>query len=90
MSILPIVFEFSLGLMAISLVITFVRLVKGPSIPDRVVALDLVTMIIAAMMAVYMMYTDQAVFLDAIVILALIAFFSTVAFSIYLKKGVEK
>jgi len=90
MTFLPVLLEIMLGLLSLSLVITFVRLVKGPSIPDRVVALDLITMIVAAMIALYMMYSNQPVFLDAIIILALIGFFGTVAFSLYLKKGAGK
>ena len=87
---LSLFLEIILVILGISLVLTFIRLVKGPSIPDRVVALDLVSMIIAAMMAVYMIYTDQSVFIDAVIILALIGFFGTVAFSIYLRKAAGK
>ena len=90
MSFLPMLFEIMLVILSVSLLITFIRLVIGPSIPDRVVALDLISMIVAAMIVVYMMYTNQSVFIDAVIILALIGFFGTVAFSIYLKKGAGK
>jgi len=64
----------------------FVRLARGPSLPDRVVALDLIAVISAAFMSVYAVETGQAVFLDAAIVLALIVFLGTVAFAQYIER----
>jgi multicomponent Na+:H+ antiporter subunit F len=66
--------------------LVFVRFIKGPSIVDRVIALDLLITIGIAIIAVYSIITNQSTFLDIAMILALIAFLGTVAFSYYLEK----
>ncbi len=77
------------SLLILAAALAFVRLVRGPTLPDRVVALDLLALIIAGGMAVYMIHSGLVVFLDALVILSLVAFFSTVAFARYLERRVS-
>ncbi len=69
-----------------ALLLTFTRLVRGPSLPDRVVALDLIAVLTAGMICVYAIDTDQPVFLDAAIVLALIVFLGTIAFARYLER----
>lgn len=79
-----------LPILAASLILVFIRLFKGPEIVDRVVALDLLITMGVGMIAVYSISTGQNTFLDVGLILALIAFLATIAFSYYLeKKGKE-
>ena len=61
--------------------LAFVRLARGPSLPDRVVALDLITVLAVAFSALYAIASDQPAFLDAAIALALVAFLATVAFA---------
>lgn len=75
-----------LPLLGCGIVIAFVRLVRGPSLPDRVVALDLMATLIIAVTATYSVVTDQPAYLDAAIVLALIAFLGTVAFAYYLSR----
>jgi len=77
-------------LLLLALILAFYRLIKGPSIPDRVIALDLIVMIIAAIIIVYMIFVNKPVFIDAVVVIALITFFGTVSIARYLEKGVEE
>jgi multicomponent Na+:H+ antiporter subunit F len=58
----------------------------GPSIADRVIALDLLITTSVGIIAIYSIVYDQPTFLDIAMILALIAFLGTVAFSYYLEK----
>jgi multicomponent Na+:H+ antiporter subunit F len=74
------------GMLVLAMFLSFIRLVRGPSLPDRVVALDLITVQIAAMLAVDTIATGQPVFLDAAIVLALISFLGTVAFARYLER----
>jgi len=78
-----------LPLLACSLVIAFVRLVRGPTLPDRVVALDFMATLIIAISAVYSVETDQPAYLDAAIVLALITFMGTVAFAYYLNRSIK-
>lgn len=73
-------------LLVASLLLAFVRLARGPSLPDRVIALDLIGMIIAAFIAAWIVHMRQPVLLDAIVVLAIIAFLGTVAFARFLER----
>ena len=74
-----------LGLLALAMVLAFVRLVRVPSRPDRVVALDLMAAIGVAQCGVYAVVHDQPVFLDVAIVMALITFVGTVAFARYLE-----
>lgn len=75
-----------LPLLSISVLLVFVRFIKGPGISDRIVALDLLITIGIAIMAIYAIVSEKASFLDIAMIFALIAFLGTIAFSFYLEK----
>ncbi len=66
--------------------LAFLRLVLGPSLPDRVVALDLIAVIAVGLITVYAIDLDQRVFLEVGVVVALIAFLGTVAFAQYVER----
>jgi multicomponent Na+:H+ antiporter subunit F len=70
----------------VSAVLVFIRFLLGPSLSDRVVALDLLITVGIGIISIYSIVTDQSTFLDIALILALIAFLGTVAFSYYLEK----
>ena len=70
-----------------AMVLTLVRLVTGPSLPDRVVALDLLGTSAMALVAVAAMVWDAAVLLDVAVAVAVISFVGTVAFARFLEGG---
>lgn len=74
------------ALLVASLFLSFFRLVRGPSLPDRVVALDLISNVAVGFIALYGIATHQGVYLDVAIVLALISFLSTVAFARYLEK----
>ena len=77
----------ALGMLALARVLTMWRLLRGPSLPDRVVALDLMTTIALGMLAAIAIAADQPVLLDAAVVLSLVTFLGTIAFARYLEKG---
>ena len=78
--------EIVLGLLALAALLGFVRLLRGPSLPDRVVAFDLLATVAVGISAVYSMAHDQPVFLDVAVVIALISFVGTVAFARYIEE----
>lgn len=73
-------------ILCIALFLTFIRFVKGPTFADRVVALDLCITIGVAIIGVFSLISQRSTFLDNAMILALIAFLGTIAFSYYLLK----
>jgi multicomponent Na+:H+ antiporter subunit F len=81
--------EIVLGLLALAAVLGFVRLLRGPSLPDRVVAFDLLATVGVGISAVYSMAHDQPVFLDVAVVIALISFVGTVAFARYIEERLK-
>ena len=79
-----------LPLLSLAVVVSFVRLVRGPSLPDRVVALDLMTTLGIGIIAIYAIGTHQAIFLDVAIVIALISFLGTIAFAYYVQKRVQQ
>jgi multicomponent Na+:H+ antiporter subunit F len=77
---------FILPVLSLSTILVFIRFLKGPNIADRVVALDLLVTIGIGSIAVYSVLTEQVTFLDIAMVVALIGFLTTVAFSYYLEK----
>ena len=73
--------------LVLALFLAFIRLVRGPSLPDRVVALELCGTVVVGMIAVQAIVADQQVLLDVAIALALVTFLGTVAFARYVAKG---
>jgi multicomponent Na+:H+ antiporter subunit F len=64
-----------------SFLLTVVRLVRGPSVADRVVALDSLFILGMAFIAVYVIATGRDVYLDIAIALGLVGFLATVAYA---------
>lgn len=75
-----------LPVLSLSILLVFIRFFKGPSISDRVIAVDLLVTIGIGIIAIYSILTHQPTFLDIALILALIGFLATVAYSFYIQK----
>ena len=75
------------GLLIVAFLLAFVRLVRGPSLPDRVVALDLMATLAVGFIATYALATGEPLYVDLALVLALVAFLGTVAFAHYIEKG---
>ena len=71
-------------------VLAFVRLVLGPSLPDRVVALDTMTVLIVAFCGLFALQSGVAAFLDVAVVLALIGFLATVALARFVERRAHR
>jgi multicomponent Na+:H+ antiporter subunit F len=73
-------------MLSCAMALAFTRLVRGPTLPDRVIALDLFAVLSTAFLTIYAIDTEQQVFLDVAIVLALIAFLGTVAFALYIER----
>lgn len=80
----------SLAVLGLAFGIAFIRLVRGPSLADRVIALELMSTIAIAIGGTYAALTRQQSFLDVAVVVALISFLGTVSFAYYLQRGARQ
>jgi multicomponent Na+:H+ antiporter subunit F len=86
MDILESAVDISFTLVMLGVAFGFVRLIKGPSLPDRIVAFDLMTVLIVAFCGLFAISTDSAAFLDVAIVLALVGFLATVALARYVER----
>ncbi|MCM3638350.1 MULTISPECIES: Na(+)/H(+) antiporter subunit F1 [Bacillales] len=78
----------SLVLFSITISIAVLRIILGPSMPDRVIALDMVGVNLIAMIAVVSIMLKTKAFLEVILILGILSFIGTIAFSKSIERGV--
>ncbi len=77
----------TLTILLVSVILAFLRMVRGPRAADRIVALDLIAMLIVAFVAAYAVFTGDTSFLDVAIAYALIAFLGTVALARFLLRS---
>jgi multicomponent Na+:H+ antiporter subunit F len=75
-----------LPLLVLGVIFAFFRLLQGPSLPSRVIALDMVSILGIGIIVVYAMISDQPVFIDVASVLALVSFLGTIAFAAYVER----
>lgn len=67
--------------LSLALILSFIRLVKGPSLPDRIVALELIASIVIGLFGLNAIETGVSAYLDIAIVLALTAFLVAVGFA---------
>ncbi len=77
----------TIGLLIAAVVLCLYRVARGPSLPDRVVGLDLLSSVTVGFIAVYAVVSGEMIYVDVATVLALIAFLGTVAFAYFIEKG---
>jgi multicomponent Na+:H+ antiporter subunit F len=79
------------GAVTLGMCAALVRVVIGPTLPDRVLALDLIGLLSVSLIALYAIASGQSLYLDAAIALALISFLGTVAFARFIEwRGEEQ
>ncbi|MDS9472143.1 Na(+)/H(+) antiporter subunit F1 [Sporosarcina pasteurii] len=78
----------SLVLLSITIVISVLRIILGPSLPDRVLALDVIGVNLIASIAVISVLMNTKAFLEVILILGILSFIGTIAYSKYILRGI--
>ena len=84
-SFLSLATDISLALLALALVLTAVRIIRGPTLPDRVLGLDLLTSIATGVIAVIGIDTGFTLYVDIAIALGLVGFLATVALARFIK-----
>ncbi|WP_416839258.1 monovalent cation/H+ antiporter complex subunit F [Haloferax sp. DFSO52] len=63
------------------------RVIRGPTVPDRVVALDTIGTNVVAIAVLYAIWTQQGYFVGVSLVLAIIGFISTITVARYVTEG---
>lgn len=84
---LTIAIDVAFILVMLGVVGGFVRLVKGPSLPDRIVALDMMTVLIVSFCGLYAIQSGETAFVDVAIVVAIIGFLATVALARFVDRS---
>ncbi|MCK4365344.1 MAG: cation:proton antiporter [Thermoplasmatales archaeon] len=76
-----------LGFLLLAIVIALIRVIKGPTAPDRVVGLDTINTIVIVGMVIFGAVTQNVIYIDVAIIYALLSFISTLFIAKYLEGG---
>jgi multicomponent Na+:H+ antiporter subunit F len=76
----------ALVMVSAALLLAFVRLVRGPTLPDQVVMVDLIGVCSVGLMVLGAAVSGEQAFLDAAVVIALLGFLGTIAYARYAEK----
>ncbi|MFV0414945.1 MAG: monovalent cation/H+ antiporter complex subunit F [Chthoniobacterales bacterium] len=82
----PIVSTIVFLLLSGAFLLTLIRLLTGPTLSDRVIALDLLGVVIVGIIAANMLKSGETFYLDVLVVFGILIFFGTVAFARYIEK----
>ena len=84
---LKIIMIIALIVVAISMLAMFVRIIKGPTLADRILALDAIGLQLIAGIALYGIFIGSEYLLVAILLIGILSFLGTAVFSKYMDKG---
>lgn len=87
MTVIDLAMTFAMGCIGIAMLLNIWRLVKGPTVSDRILALDTLTINSIALIVLFGIIEGSAAFFEAALLLALVGFVSTVAFSKFILRG---
>ncbi len=76
-----------LGFLFLSVVMAIIRIVKGPTAPDRVVGLDTVNTLVIVGMVIFGIAAGSVVYIDVAIVYAFLSFISTLFIAKYLEGG---
>lgn len=77
-------------ILALALLFSVLRLLRGPSLADRIVALELVASVTVGIIAAYAVFEQVEAALDVALVLALTGFLAAIALSRYLERRGEE
>ncbi len=83
---LNLVMKIVLALLSVALLLSFYRLIRGPKLQDRIVAVDLIAVLTVGVIVAAAAGTGQHFLLDAASVIVLVGFLGTVAYSWYVEK----
>lgn len=82
--------QIALGLLLLGMLLAVIRLIRGPNLGDRILALDLITVLATGFIAGVAVLTGFSLYVDIAIALALVGFLATVALARYLMSRAQK
>jgi len=74
----------AMGLLLVAIGLTVIRLVRGPNLGDRILALDTLTLLALSFIAAFAVLTGFSLYIDIAIAIGLVGFLSTAALARYL------
>jgi multicomponent K+:H+ antiporter subunit F len=87
MNLLATVLPWAAGAFVVALLLAGWRLLRGPTLADRILALDTLYVNSVALLVLIGIHFDTAVFFEVALVIAMMGFVSTVALAKYLLRG---
>lgn len=87
---LDIVINIVYFMLSLALLFAFIRLTRGPSLPDRVVALELIASVVVGYVGVHAIDTGVSSLLDVAIVVALTAFLAAIGFARFVERGAHR
>ncbi len=81
-------FEIVVLLLLLAMFITLYRFLKGPTLSDRVVAFDVMSIMGISLLVLLALYFKRDLYLDIALVFGLISFLGTTIFGRYIEKGI--
>lgn len=88
-SVLHLAGNLALGFLVLALLLTTLRLFRGPTLADRILALDMITVLAMGFVATIAVVTGFALYIDIAIAIGLLGFLSTLAFCRFLLARAE-
>lgn len=83
-----LIYNISAIIAVCSIVLTFLRMILGPTVADRLVALDGMTIITISLIVYIAYFSVRIIYLDVAIVYALMSFIGVVAVARYLERGI--
>jgi len=81
-------FEFVILVLMLAMFIAMIRFLKGPTLSDRVVAFDVMSIMGVSLLVLLALYFQRSLYLDIALVFGLISFLGTTIFGRYIEKGI--
>ncbi|WP_084034559.1 Na(+)/H(+) antiporter subunit F1 [Anaerobacillus alkalilacustris] len=78
----------ALIIMSLSIFVCFIRVFNGPTMSDRVVALDTIGITLIGIIGIVMIIQNTLAYADVILVIAILAFIGSIAFAKFIEGGV--
>jgi len=84
---IPTVYLAVLAALFLSILMAIIRVIKGPTAPDRIVGLDTINTIVIVGMVIFGLAVKSVIYIDVAIVYALLSFISTLFIAKYLEGG---
>jgi multicomponent Na+:H+ antiporter subunit F len=83
-----IILSVAAGFIGLAMLISMFRFIKGPSISDRVVSFDILTISSLALIAIIAYFSNRLIYIDVALVYGLLSFIGVIIVGRYLEKGI--